>query len=129
MKRFLFLLALVFSTSAAHSDEEIASYLTWLGPKDMQTSHGVKLQSFGDILAQDRANYHRFGVRDQLDTSDPIFGNREMRSKLPAFFKAGRQVEKYIRDNVLSGKGHYVFVRVMGEKGRVTHVDVYEGAG
>ena len=129
MKKILFALFITLFASLAHADEEIALYLAWLGPEDMRTSSGAKLSSFGDILAQDRANYHRFGVRQELDMSDPIFGSREMRAKLPDFFKAGRKVEKYILNDVLSGKGHYVLVRVMGKNGRVTHVDVYEGAG
>jgi hypothetical protein len=29
----------------------------------------------------------------------------------------------------MSGRGHYVFVRIFGSGGRITHVNVYEGAG
>ncbi|MEO1702403.1 MAG: hypothetical protein AAFR71_10165 [Pseudomonadota bacterium] len=115
--------------SSAWGEELIAEYLTWLDAKDTVSSQGVKLKSFGAILAQDRANYHRFGVRQELDTADPIFDDRDMRAKLPAFYEAGRTVETYIRDDVMSGRGHYVYVRIMGENGRVTHVNVYEGAG
>ena len=119
----------MFQSSNAMSEELIAEYLTWLDPKDTVSSSGVKLTSFGAILAQDRANYHRFGIRQELDTSDPIFKDRAMRAKLPDLYNAGRTVEKYIRDDVMSGNGHYVYVRIMGTNGRVTHVDVYEGAG
>ncbi|MEO0544588.1 MAG: hypothetical protein AAFY99_12290 [Pseudomonadota bacterium] len=118
-----------FSTPAAFADEVIAEYLTWLDAKDTVSSSGAKLTSFGAILAQDRANYHRFGIRQELDTGDPIFDDRNMRAKMPALYEGGRTVEKYIRDDVTSGRGHYVYVRVMGKNGQITHVDVYEGAG
>lgn len=111
------------------AEEVIAEYLTWLDAKDTVTSKGIKLDSFGAVLAQDRANYHRFGIRQELDTGDAIFSNKDMRAKLPQLYQAGRPVEAYIRDNVMSGRGHYVYVRVMGKNGKITHVNVYEGAG
>lgn len=111
------------------ADEVIAEYLAWLDARDTVNSKGVKLGSFGQVLAQDRANYHRFGIRQELDTGDTVFGSRDMRAKLPQLYEAGRTVEAYIRRDVMSGRGHYVYVRVMGQGGRVTHVDVYEGAG
>ena len=116
-------------TSPAFAEEVIAEYLTWLDAKDTVTSKGVKLTSFGAVLAQDRANYHRFGIRQEFDTSDPIFSNKDMRAKLPELYQAGRSVEAYIKDDVMSGRGHYVFVRIMGNNGVITHVNVYEGAG
>ncbi|MEL6201605.1 MAG: hypothetical protein AAFR39_04520 [Pseudomonadota bacterium] len=130
-KRLFGMLAVfaALQTSNAMGEEVLAEYLTWLDAEDTVNSSGTKLTSFGAILAQDRANYHRFGIRQELDTSDPIFSDRNMRSKLPQLYQAGRSVEKYIRDDVMSGRGHYVYVRIMGKNGRVTHVDVYEGAG
>lgn len=111
------------------AEELIAEYLAWLDARDTVTSRGVKLKSFGAVLAQDRANFHRFGIRQDLDTDDPVFGSRDMREKLPDFYKAGRPVEAYIRRDVMSGRGHYVYVRILGINGRVTRVDVHEGAG
>jgi len=118
-----------FLTTPVLAEEVIAEYLTWLDARDTVSSRGVKLKSFGAVLAQDRANFHRFGIRQELDTGDPVFGSRDMREKLPDLYKAGRVVEAYIRNDVMSGRGHCVFVRVLGNNGRVTHVDVYEGAG
>ncbi len=116
-------------TTPVLADDIIAEYLTWLDAKDTVSSKGVTLSSFGAILAQDRANYHRFGIRQELDTSDPIFGDPKMRAKLPKLYEDGRNVEAYILHDVLSGVGHYVLVRVHGKGGQVTHVNVYEGAG
>lgn len=121
--------SLILMTSPVLADEVIAEYLTWLDAKDTVTSNGMKLDTFGAVLAQDRANYHRFGIRQELDTSDPIFSDRDMRAKLPQLYQAGNPVEAYIRDDVMNGRGHYVFVRVMGKNGQITHVQVHEGAG
>ncbi|WP_420410328.1 hypothetical protein [Hoeflea sp.] len=125
-------LAIVLSSLFATpvlADEVIAEYLAWLDARDTVNSSGVKLGSFGQVLAQDRANYHRFGIRQELDMGDTVFGSRDMRAKLPKLYEAGRRVEAYILEDVMSGRGHYVLVRVMGQGGRVTRVDVYEGAG
>ena len=116
-------------TTPVVAEELIAEYLAWLDARDTVTSRGVKLKSFGAVLAQDRANFHRFGIRQDLDTDDPVFGSRDMREKLPGFYKAGRPVEAYIHRDVMSGRGHYVYVRILGVNGRVTRVDVHEGAG
>ena len=121
--------SLISLTTPVFADDVIAEYLTWLDAKDTVSSKGVMLSSFGAILAQDRANYHRFGVRQELDTSDPIFSDKDMRAKLPQLYKAGSPVEAYILHDVISGVGHYVLVRVHGKGGQVTHVNVYEGAG
>lgn len=130
MIRTLFtVLALLLVTPGWAKDDVIAEYLAWLGPEDIVNSQGVRLTNFGSVLAQDRANYHRFGIRHRLDSSDSIFGSRDMRSALPRFYDAGRTVESHILQDVMSGRGHFVLVRVMGTGGRVTHVDVYEGAG
>lgn len=121
--------SLMLLTRPVFAEEVIAEYLTWLDAKDTVSSKGVKLTSFGAVLAQDRANYHRFGIRQELDMSDPVFSNKDMRAKLPQWYKAGDPVQTNIRNDVMSGRGHYVFVRVMGKNGRITHVNVYEGAG
>ena len=126
---FLTASLLLLTAPPAHAEEVIAEYLAWLDVKDTVTSKGVKLKSFGAVLAQDRANYHRFGIRQELDTSDPIFSDRDTRAKLPQLYHAGNSVEAYIIEAVMAGRGHYVFVRIMGKNGKITHVNVHEGAG
>jgi len=111
------------------AEEVLAEYLTWLDARDIVTSKGATLKTFGAVLAQDRANYHRFGIRQELDTGDPLFGDRSMRAKLPQLYQAGDPVAAHIWDDVMSGRGHYVLIRVMGRNGKATHVQVSEGAG
>lgn len=131
MLRFFSVLALVAGLNAtpSHAQELMGEYLTWLGPRDIVNSSGTPLTSFGAVLAQDRANFHRFGRRDDYDRSDPFFHRRDLRANLPAYYRAGQPVARYILDDVMSGRGHYVFVRIFGSGGRITHVNVHEGAG
>lgn len=128
LRMLLIAIALTFAAPVS-AQQVLAEYLAWLGPEDTVNSRGTRLTSFAAIVQQDRANFHRFGIRHQLDTVDPLFHDRSLRSQIPSLVNAGRRVESYILDEVLSGRGHYVLVRVLGVSGRITHIDVYEGAG
>ena len=115
--------------SAVDAQQVIAQYAAWLGPHDLVNSRSEPLTSFGTVLAQDRANFHRFGIRDEWDGTDPVFHDRAMRARLPALYEAGQPVAGYILDDVMSGRGHYVLVTVFGVNGTITHINVHEGAG
>ena len=106
----------------------LGEYFTTIGHEDMRNSRGVPLGSFCAIVQQDRANFHRFGIRHQGDQADPFFGNREARAWLGAncFVVQGQE---YVADRVLSGNIKYVWVRVFGQGGRLSYVTVGEGAG
>ena len=71
------------------AQQTVATYFAALGPQDYYNSSGTRLTSFAQVLQQDRANFHRFGVRDVYDEGDPIFADREARSMIPALFAAG----------------------------------------
>lgn len=129
MLRKLIPALLLFWAGPAAAQEVLAQYATFLGPEDRVNSRGVPLGDFGAVLQQDRANFHRFGLRHDLDEFDTVFSDRAARSAIPALFAAGRPVEAYIFENVMHGRGHYVFVTIKGHDGRATHIDVYEGAG
>jgi hypothetical protein len=75
--------------AAAKAQQTVATYFAALGPQDFYNSSGTPLGSFGQVLQQDRANYHRFGRRDDYDEGDPIFADRQMRAMIPALFDAG----------------------------------------
>lgn len=67
---------------ASAAESQIASYYVELGPQDFYNSSGTRLTNGASIFQQDRANYHRFGIRHGGDSGDPVFGNREMRSQI-----------------------------------------------
>lgn len=123
-------LAVVSLASApAQAQVVIAEYYAYLGGPDLTNSSGTRLTTLGAIVQQDRANYHRFRVRQELDDPDPIFSSSDMRARIPGLVAAGDPVEPRIVDNILSGRGHWVYIRVLGRNGQATHINIYEGAG
>ena len=124
------MLALAAGGAAA---EQLGVYYMELGPEDYRNSSGAGLTDPGTILQQDRANFHRFGIRHSGDESDRFFGDRAARAQIPALFRAGRPDEYAL--NVLKGpypgwNGQYA-VFICGTAGRVTHlwVDPADGDG
>ncbi|MGR3464178.1 hypothetical protein [Limimaricola sp.] len=129
MKSLALTAALAILAPPALAQEEITSYTAWLSPNDMVNSRGVRLTGIAAILQQDRANYHRFGRRDQYDGGDGLFASREMRARIPDLYARGPGAPAYILDDIRSGRGHYVWVRVIGRGGRPDYIEVHEGAG
>ena len=62
--------------------QPLLRYRARIGPQDHLNSRGDELHSAGGILRQDRANVHRFGVRDSEDEVDSMFHDQERRSWL-----------------------------------------------
>jgi hypothetical protein len=112
----------------ATAQDLIAEYFALIGPQDMVNSSGERLRDWCAMIQQDRANYHRFGLRDEQDQGDPIFASREARAAI-----AGRceimANSRYVVDRLQSGERNYVWVRVYGSGGRPQVVLVSEGAG
>ena len=64
----------------SRAQELIESYVAFLSEADHFNSNGQRLTSAAAIIRQDRANFHRFGIRDPQDEDDSFFadaGNRE----------------------------------------------------
>ncbi len=64
------------------SGGELAKYLCQIGDEDLRSSRGERLTKVSEILAQDRANYHRYKIRHRRDLDDETFfasaRNREL---------------------------------------------------
>lgn len=79
-KYLLLILAGLSFASWAHADEGVR-YTTYLSENDHYNSNGERLRSVGDILRQDRANYHK-GRGDRPDDDDGgIFATTQSREK------------------------------------------------
>ncbi|XDA98040.1 hypothetical protein AB1M95_18390 [Sulfitobacter sp. LCG007] len=131
MLRKLFLAAL-FSCStaplAAQEWTQIAYYLAYIGPEDMYNSSGARVDSLGGVLQQDRANFHRFGVRHAQDQGDPIFASREWRAQIPAMVAAGGNDRGDLARMARGGQPFMVNVFVCGY-GNAPSVIYLAGAG
>lgn len=126
MKKTGFLLALLIANAPALADELVESYIARLSANDHFNSSGERLTSPALIIRQDRANFHKFGVRDAEDQNDVFFQNAGNRELLQQFLSRGRTSSSAYR-MIVNGQplirvdiyrtrgGDYVNVDIIGE--------------
>lgn len=122
------LLAVGLFAVPAGAQQFMGEYYTSIYAEDMRNSRGQPLGDFCAIVQQDRANYHRFGIRHDGDQGDPFFGSREMRARIPGSCRIV-QGSEYVPGWVLSGKPRHIWVRIFGVNGVPTELWISEGAG
>ena len=74
-------ISIIAGATAARADDLIASYSAYIGQDDLYNSNGARLTEPWQVIRQDRANVHKFGIRQPGDESDGFFGsvrNREL---------------------------------------------------
>lgn len=112
---------------ARAQDQLLTQYVADLGPEDHVNSKGQRLGSFAALLAQDRANYHRFGIRHRSDGADPIFSSRAMRAQITAaIVEVPDYYQPYV-DNVMSSDGSggtYMVVKVFGSGKTISKITI-----
>jgi hypothetical protein len=79
--------AVVLATSAgaAHADELLESYSAYIGQDDLYNSKNERLTQPWQVVRQDRANVHRFGIRQPGDDIDSFFAsarNRDLAERM-----------------------------------------------
>jgi hypothetical protein len=74
----------------AQAQQLIGSYVTRLSEADHFNSSGQRLTSAAAIIRQDRANFHRFGIKDAQDESDDFFADEANRAALEQMLENGR---------------------------------------
>jgi hypothetical protein len=126
MRNNRLILALLLASSPALADQLIESYVARLSANDHFNSSGGRLTSPALIIRQDRANFHKFGLRDPEDQDDNFFQNANNRELLQQFLDRGRTTpsayrmivngQPLIRVNVYRMRGgDYVDVDVIGK--------------
>ncbi|MBI4861367.1 MAG: hypothetical protein HY815_14080 [Candidatus Riflebacteria bacterium] len=77
---------IVLAQAGGGGEAPLAEYLCQIGDHDLKNSEGKRLKTVAEILRQDRANYHKFKVRDRRDLADETFfasaKNRELFSRV-----------------------------------------------
>jgi|GEM_PF-1452117 len=131
--RYLLPAFTLMMTQAAFAAPNLASYYATIGREDYYNSSGVPLNDVGAVIQQDRANFHRFGLRHSGDDTDPYFGDRAMRAKIPDLVRAGG-VDRYLKDLLGSGwqgSSQTWLIQICGASGQVTHlrIDPADGDG
>ena len=74
-------ISVMAGATASRADDLIASYSAYIGQDDLYNSNGARLMEPWQVIRQDRANVHKFGIRQPGDESDGFFGsvrNREL---------------------------------------------------
>lgn len=74
-------ISVMAGATAARADDLIAGYSAYIGQDDLYNSNGARLTEPWQVIRQDRANVHKFGIRQPGDESDGFFGsvrNREL---------------------------------------------------
>lgn len=112
----------------ASAQQMIAQYYASLSPTDMVNSNGQRLRDICQVLQQDRANYHRFGRRDDGDQWDPVFSSRQARAVISSSCQMAPGND-YLAEFIRSGRSRYVYVEVYGVGSAPSYVIVHEGAG
>lgn len=85
--------------SPAFADELIEEYSAYISRNDLYNSSGERLTKAWQIIRQDRANYHRFGQRDDEDEFDSFFADARNRENAEAMIREDgmpRRIEKLI---------------------------------
>ena len=115
-------------TPPAVAQELLGGYFALIGPEDMRNSSGAALGNICAIVQQDRANYHKFGIRQEYDEGDPWFATPAARQKISQNCRIAPGSE-YIPLAILRGETRYIRVQVFGSGGVPQYVVVHEGAG
>jgi hypothetical protein len=104
------------ATAPAGAQELIAAYVAEIGRDDLYNSRGERLTQPWQVLRQDRANFHRFGIRQPGDEWDPLFGDAENRAAMERMVMRGRMDPAAARA-ILQGDA-MVRVEILGRGGR-----------
>lgn len=111
---------LLSHASSTFAYDGIDFYGCRISAQDRVNSRGVKLYRLRDILAQDRANYHRFGRRDRVDQWDAFcqtVANRQI------FQFARIRISPRLKERILAGENVNISVFILNR----TLIDVQEG--
>ena len=96
---------------------ELDTYSARLGNADHFNSNGTRLRSAAAILRQDRANFHKFGIKDPEDEWDSYFSKKSNRARMESLLKRGT-FEPGAR-NAIVNNTPFVFVRICGSPAAV----------
>ena len=117
MKKIILLTGLLLLSPLSYAEEPIDSYTAKLSSEDHFNSNGQRLKSAADIIRQDRANYHKFKIRDAEDQNDSFFSDQDSRERIPAMVKKG-YIDKETQKSILNGTP-VIFVNIYRN-----HIDV-----
>lgn len=106
----------------ANAQDLIGAYTAVIGDADLFNSKGARLTQPWQVLRQDRANFHRYGISQPGDEFDPFFGSIQNRKAMEQMVMNGSIDPRAAR--ILVEGGAVVFVRIFGSGDTGTSVTV-----
>ncbi len=94
--------ALMVSTGSARADELLESYGAYIGQDDLYNSSNERLTQPWQVIRQDRANVHRFGIRQPGDDVDGFFASARNRDLAERMIRNG-SIERSAARSLLRG--------------------------
>jgi hypothetical protein len=129
MTRYLGIVAFGMMTlcggTAALAQDVLGSYAAYIGQQDLYNSNGARLSAPWQVLRQDRANFHRFGISQTGDEWDPFFGDANNREAMERMVMQGYMDPIAARDIMAGGATVVVTIYGTGKSGQYVNVDVY----
>lgn len=122
MKTLCVLFLILATATPAFSQDLIESYVARLSANDHFNSSGKRLTSPAMIIRQDRANFHKFFIRDPEDEDDRYFHDANRRELLQKLLERGNTSRDAYRA-IVNGQP-LVRVNVYGSRGQA-YVDVH----
>jgi hypothetical protein len=116
--------ATISSGGNGGGDRLIGSYTAYIGREDLYASDGVRLTQPWQILRQDRANVHRFGIRHPGDSGDSFFAIANNRATMERMLMQGRISPAAARAIVAGGSMVEVSIYGSGTTGRYLDIQV-----
>ncbi len=106
----------------ANAQTVIGGYRAVIGQADLMNSRGVILTHPWQVVRQDRANVHRFGISQPGDEGDPWFASGEMRTALESWVRYSA-MSPATGAEIMAGGGT-IYVEVLGQGSRASGVRV-----
>lgn len=110
------------SVTTGGDDGVIGSYNAYIDRDDLYNSNGKRLTQVWQVLRQDRANFHKFGISQVGDDWDPFFDDVNNRTAMEMMVLGG-YIDPRAERIILDG-GAVVHVEILGRNGRGTSVEV-----
>jgi len=121
-RKFALAAAILCVANPLSAQQLLTEYSAYIGAEDLRNSNGVALSDPWQVVRQDRANVHRFGIRQPGDDVDPFFGDVDARAQLEALIRAGF-ISPAASEAIMRGDVR-LRVRVFGAGGVPARVEV-----
>ena len=106
--------------------DESFTYRTLISPKDhASASKKNRFKAASLRIAQDRANYHRFKLRDELDQDDPRFSDRSQRRWLTKKLTEKGAIPRNVKKAIESSSSCLIEVEVWDDRVKVSLIQTF----